>query len=110
LPVRGPTSVPVGEVLADRVRGKRVHCPGGAAEIEAGVGQVELLQGQQSDLSRPERVDTDKSEHDPQGGVLRRGPTGQLQRFGGEPVGCGLVRLDDTDAVGGVGEDQPLGT
>ena len=25
------------------------------------------------------------------------------------PVGCGLVRLDDTDAVGGVGEHQPLG-
>jgi hypothetical protein len=80
--------------------------PGGAADIEAGVGQiqvlqVEVLQVSARTLSRPERVDTDESEHDQQGGVLRHGPTDQLQCFGGEPVGCGLVRLDDTDAVGG---------
>ena len=43
-----------------------------------------------------------------------RGPAPRPDRSvavfrGGEPVGCGLVRLDDTDAVGGVGEHQPLG-
>jgi len=75
------------------------------------LGRSRCSRVKRSDLSRPERVDTDESEPTTsRAGSCAAARPDQLQCFGGGAgVGCGLVRLDDTDAVGGVGEHQPLG-